>query len=180
MSSALPVTADDLLHLDLPGKRTELVRGRLLVSEPPGYWHGRVTADLFVAVANFAKAHNLGRVLASETGFKLRHDPDTVRAADVSFVARDRLPDPPPLGYAEMAPDLAVEVLSPSDRPGRVLAKVGDWLEAGSRLVWVVDPLRREARVYRADGSESLVMHDGVLDGEGVLPGFSCPLASIL
>lgn len=116
MSAAEPLTADDLLHLHLglPGKRTELVRGRLVVSEPPGYWHGRVTAELFMAVGFFAKDHNAGHVLASETGFKLRHDPDTVRAAHVSFVGRDRLPDPPLLGYAEMAPDLAVEVLSPS------------------------------------------------------------------
>lgn len=79
-----------------------------------------------------------------------------------------------------MAPDLVVEVLSPDDRPGKVLAKVADWLSAGTRLVWVVDPERRLARVYRHDGSETLVSTDGALDGEAVLPGFSCPLVSIL
>jgi Uma2 family endonuclease len=73
-----------------------------------------------------------------------------------------------------------VEVLSPGDRPGETLAKVGDWLTAGSRLVWVVDPGRREARVYRQDGSETLIAERAVLNGEDVVPGFECSLAAIL
>ena len=79
-----------------------------------------------------------------------------------------------------MAPDLVVEVLSPDDRPGETLAKVGDWLEAGARLAWVIDPQRRLARVYRADGTESLLAESDALDGEDVLPGFNCPLGAIL
>jgi Uma2 family endonuclease len=79
-----------------------------------------------------------------------------------------------------MAPDLVVEVLSPRDRPGEVLAKVGDWLEAGALLVWVIDPRRRHARVYRQDGSEAVVTEQDSLDGEDVVPGFTCPLASVL
>src|SRR6267378_2358497 len=102
---------------------------------------------------------------------------ELVRAPDVAFVRRDRLPDPATTGFPEMAPDLVVEVLSPDDRPGETLAKVGDWLEAGARLAWVIDPQRRLARVYRADGTESLLAESDALDGEDVLPGFSCPLA---
>lgn len=79
-----------------------------------------------------------------------------------------------------MTPDLVVEVLSPGDRPGEVLAKVADWLTAGTRLVWVVDPERRLARVYRADGTEGVVTEHDALDGEDVVPGFSCELAAIL
>jgi Uma2 family endonuclease len=79
-----------------------------------------------------------------------------------------------------MAPDLAVEVLSPDDRPGEVLEKVGDWLNAGVRLVWVVDPRRNAARVYRSDGSETHLAAGDTLDGEDVLPGFSCRLADVL
>jgi Uma2 family endonuclease len=79
-----------------------------------------------------------------------------------------------------MAPDLAVEVLSPGDRPGEVLGKVGDWLRAGCRVVWVIDPERRQVRVYRTDGSESVLGESDALDGEDVLPGFSCPLADLL
>jgi len=73
-----------------------------------------------------------------------------------------------------------VEVLSPDDRPGETLAKVGDWLEAGARLVWVIDPERRQARVYRPDGSESLIGELDRLQGEDVLSGFECQVAAIL
>jgi len=90
------------------------------------------------------------------------------------------LPDPDLLGYPALAPDLVVEVLSPGDRPGETLAKVADWLSAGSGLVWVIDPDRRQARVYRQDGTEALVTGDQALDGEVVVPGFSCPLEAIL
>jgi len=85
----------------------------------------------------------------------------------------------PPRGFAELAPDLAVEVLSPDDRPGEVLAKVGDWLNAGARAVWVMDPIRALARVYRDDGSESILGAKDVLLGDEVLPGFEYPLSAI-
>src|SRR3989449_5669332 len=81
---------------------------------------------------------------------------------------------------SDLGPDLVVEVLSPDNRPGETLAKVGDWLEGGARLVWVIDPERRVARVYRGDGTETHVAETGTLDGEDVLPGFSCGLRSIL
>ena len=180
MHPATPLTADELLRLNIPDKRTELVRGVLVVREPAGYRHGEVAARLATVVANHVNAQDLGRVLAAETGFKLATDPDTVRAPDVAFIRRERLPDPPPRGFAALAPDLVVEVLAPDDRPGEVLAKVGDWLSAGCALVWVVDPIRQFARVYRADGSESFVAADDALEGENVLPGFSCALAEVL
>jgi Uma2 family endonuclease len=85
-----------------------------------------------------------------------------------------------PRGYADVAPDLAVEVLSPDDRAGEVLAKVSDWLRAGCQLVWVIDPDRRVARVYRADGSESLTSGGAALDGEDVLPGFTCRVEDLV
>ena len=174
------MTAEELLRTGISGKRTELVRGVLVVREPPGWLHGRVAMELARQIANHVAAHRLGAVLTAETGFTLARRPDTVRAPDVAFVRGERVPDPEPRGFAELAPDLAVEVLSPGDRPGEVLAKVADWLTAGTRLVWVVDPERRLARVYRHDGSESIVGADEALDGEDVLPGFVCPLASIL
>ena len=173
------MTADQLLRLNLPDKRTELVKGALVVREPAGYRHGEVAVKLTMAIAGFVHDRQLGAVLAAETGFKLFTNPDTVRAPDVAFVHRDRLPESSPAGYAPFAPDLVVEVLSPDDRPGEVLAKVADWLSAGCWLVWVVDPVRRTARVYRADGTESLLTDRDALDGEEVLPGFACPLASM-
>src|SRR5206468_4287427 len=82
-----------------------------------------------------------------------------------AFVRRERLPSSVPVGFPELAPDLVVEVLSPDDRPGETLAKVGDWLEAGARLVWVIDPQGRNARVYRADGSQTSVSEADHLEG---------------
>ena len=170
------MSADDLLRLNIADARTELVRGELVVREPTGYRHGAVAARLLIAVGTFVESHALGRVFTAETGFRLRRDPDTVRAPDVAFVRLDRAPNPPPLGFAELAPDLVVEVLSPEDRPGEVLSKIGDWLEAGTSLVWVVDPEQRSARVYRADGTQDQLGETDRLNGEAVLPGFDCEL----
>jgi len=174
------MTADELLHVRIPDKRVELVRGRLVVREPAGLRHGRVAMELARLLANYVDDRGMGRVYAAETGFTVARDPDTVRAPDVAFIRRDRLPDPEPLGFPDLAPDLVVEVLSPGDRPGEILATVADWLSAGTRLVWVVDPLRRVARVYRQDGSETIVTAEAALEGEEVLPGFACPLETIL
>jgi Uma2 family endonuclease len=173
-------TAEDLLRFREPGKTAELVRGVLIVREPPATVHGARSARLLYRVGDFVERHDLGAVFAQDTGFKIQRDPDTVRAPDVAFVARDRLAQIPEEGYAEIAPDWVAEILSPSDRPGEVLEKVGQWLSAGVRLVWVLDPVRRHARIYRADGSVSTVGPDDELDGEDVFPGFRCPLRDIV
>ena len=174
------MTADELFATRVPNKRTELVRGVLVVREPAGFRHGVVSAALTRLLGAHVATHGLGVVVAAETGFTLERDPDTVRAPDVAFVGQERLPDPDARGYAALAPDLVVEVLSPDDRPGEVLRKVSEWLTAGSRLVWVVDPAHRLARVYRADGSETVVAEADALDGEDVVAGFSCRLGEIL
>ena len=173
-------TAQDLLRFREPGKTAELVRGVLIVREPPGTGHGARAARLTVRVGAFVERHDLGQVYAQDTGFKIARDPDTVRAPDVAFVARERLAHIPDEGYAEVAPDWVAEIVSPNDRPGEVLEKVGQWLGAGVRLVWVLDQRRREARIYRADGTVSTVEPDGELNGEDVLPGFRCRLRDIL
>jgi Uma2 family endonuclease len=174
------VTAAELERISLPGKVVELVRGRLVVREPPGTRHGAIAANLAYYVADYVRRHGLGTVFAQDTGFKIQSDPDTVRAPDVAFVALERADRIPARGYAALAPDLLAEVLSPDDRPGEVLAKVADWLSAGVRLVWVVDPERLEARIYRPDGSLTVLGEHDALDGEDVLPGFTCPVMQIL
>lgn len=180
MPSTAPMTAEELLRLHPPHKRTELVDGVMLVREPAGFRHGVIAHRLSMLVGAHVVRHGLGSTVAAETGFILRRSPDTVRAPDVAFVARDRLPPHDTRGFAELAPELVVEVLSPDDQPGEVLAKCADWLRAGCRLVWVVDPDRREVRVYRADGSVAVVRERGVVDGEDVLPEFSCTVAEML
>lgn len=180
VSASSLVTAAELEHLHLPNKQVELVRGRLVVREPPGTWHGAISAKLLRLLGNFVDQQRLGAVFAQDTGFKIGSDPDTVRGPDVAFVRADQLDRVARRGYAALAPDLVAEVVSPDDRPAEVLAKAADWLGAGTRLVWVIDPQRSEARVHRADGTASVVPEDGVLDGEDVVPGFACELRDAL
>ncbi|MEX2157039.1 MAG: Uma2 family endonuclease [Gemmatimonadales bacterium] len=174
-----PLTAADVERISLPGKQVELVRGQLIVREPPGTHHGAIAANLAYYLGDFVRSHGLGRVFAQDTGFKIASDPDTVRAPDVAFVGGERVDQIPRRGYAELAPDLLAEVLSPDDRPGEVLAKVADWLGAGTKLVWVVDPERSEVRVYRQDGSLAVLRGNDSLAGEDILPGFTCPLVQV-
>src|SRR5882762_9513975 len=174
-----PMTAEDLLQPHVP-KHAELVRGVLVVREPPGFRHGEVTARLASALMMHVDAQHLGRVVAGDAGFKLQSDPDTVRGADIAFVSWERMPQQSPVGFPPLGPDLVVEVLSPGDRPGETLAKIADWLSAGTRLVWVIDSERRLARIYRQDGSESMLGAADSLQGEDVLPGFACTLGAVL
>jgi Uma2 family endonuclease len=173
-------TAAELFQLSIPGRRLELVKGELFEMAPAGGRHGSVAMTVGILLGAHVRANRLGRVFAAETGFILRLNPDTVRAPDAAFVAMHRLPGgEPPIGFVDLAPDLAVEVLSPSDRPGEVAEKVADWLRAGTRLVWVIDPATRSATVYRSlDDVQELSVADR-LDGEQVVPGFSCALAEV-
>ena len=173
------MTAEDLLKPGVP-ERADLVRGVLVVHEPPGFRHGEITVRLTIALGTYVDTRHLGRVVAGDAGFKLQSDPDTVRGADIAFVSWERMPQQSPVGFPPLGPDLVVEVLSPGDRPGETLAKIADWLSAGTRLVWVIDPERRLARIYRQDGSESILGADDALDGEDILPGFACNLRVIL
>lgn len=179
-SQARLMTAEELLGSDVPNKSTELVRGVLVVREPPGGWHGVLAARLTVLLGQHVYSRRAGEVLAQDTGFLIEREPDTVRAPDVAFVSAAKASAIGRRGYAPFAPDLAVEILSPGDRAGEVLGKVADWLRAGVRLVWVIDPDRRVAHVHRGDGTITIVHDDGALDGEDVLPGFTCSLREIL
>lgn len=124
--------------------------------------------------------HQLGTVLV-EAGYVLARNPDTVRGPDVSFVSSRSIPPHQiPDRFIVGAPDLAVEVLSPDDRPGDVAAKVADYFAAGTRLVWIVDPRAQRIRVRYADGGERVLGIENVLDGEQVVPGFRCGVAEVL
>src|SRR5881397_1893555 len=175
VSTSSLLTAEEVERISIPGKVTELVRGRLIVREPPGTHHGALAANLAYYLSDFVRRHGSGAIFAQDTEFKIASDPDSVRAPDVAFVARERTGLIRSRGYAELAPDLLAEILSPDDRPAEVLAKVADWLAAGTKLVWVIDPERSEVRVYRQDGSLSVLREGDSLDGEDVLPGFTCP-----
>jgi Uma2 family endonuclease len=136
-----------------------------------------VTSDIHVSLAVHVLAHRLGRVFAAETGFLLRTDPDTVRAPDVAFVRRERvLAVGRQPAYWPGAPDLAIEVVSPGDRPREVSENVATWLRYGTRMVVVVDPRRRTVAVHRPDQPVRMLSEADTLTGEDVVPGWSLPV----
>lgn len=179
-TSTTLMTADDLLNMPDDGWHYELVRGRLIRMTAASSRPSIVTANITIDIGSYVRRHRLGIVGSAEWGFLLAQDPDTVRAPDISFVAGERIPpEGIPQGFWPGAPDLAVEVLSPSNRAGEILEKVNDYLAAGTRLVWVVDPEARMATVFRLNGPTSREGEHGALDGEDVLPGFTLSLASV-
>ncbi len=184
-SAAVPgvrrsMTAEELYELPDDGMRHELVEGEPRTMPPAGFEHGDVAGELFFHVKAFVRQHRLGVVLAAETGFVLRRGPDTVRAPDLAFVRTDRVPAPEERQkFAELAPDLVAEVTSPYDRVGEVNGKVAQWLDAGVRLVWVVDPETRVVVAHLPGGVAHLLREGDALDGEDVLPGFRLPLSEL-
>jgi Uma2 family endonuclease len=169
-------TAEELLRAQDIG-RCELVRGELVMMVPPGFEHGRIGNRIGLRLGSFVESRGLGVVL-SEIGFVLSRKPDTVRAPDVAFVRSGRVAGPNP-GYVEGAPDLAVEILSPDDRPGYVRDKVAEWLEAGAGAVWVVDPRDRTVTVHRTRRKAVALGEADVLRGDGALRDLELPVREI-
>ena len=179
MSTMLHITtAEELLHAPELG-RCELVRGDLVMMSPAGFEHGRIVMRVSNPIADYVRDHALGVVTGAETGFHIARNPDTVRAPDVGFVRMERLPETTVSGFFDGPPDLAVEVLSPDDRPRAVAAKVEDWLTAGCLAVWVVDPAKRVVTVHRRGAAPQVFGTSDELDGEDVLPGFRVAVAEI-
>jgi Uma2 family endonuclease len=171
-------TEEDLLRTPRDGRKYELVDGQIRMS-PAGSRHGRVCMRLGARLHVFVEERHFGYVFESSTGFRLPGG--NVRVPDVSFVAMGRFPgDRPPVGFPDLAPDLAIEVLSPDDRSRDVLDKVGEYLQAGVRLVWVLDPERCTAAVHRSLTEVRRLGPDDSLDGEDVVPDFQCRLADVI
>ena len=174
------ITAEDLLRMPDDGFRYELVRGELRKMTPAGHQHGRIAINVTLPLAQHVRAHNLGTVYAAETGFRLAADPDTVRAPDVAFIRRDRVEAVGDVqGYWPGAPDLAVEVISPSDTYTEVEEKLFDWLDAGARLVIAVNPRQHTVTVYRSRADIVQLTEDDTLDGGDVVPGWSLPVREV-
>jgi Uma2 family endonuclease len=174
------ITAEELLRMPDDGCRYELVEGELRRMAPAGKPHGvlaiRVTGPLWLHV----ETHQLGEVCAAETGFRLASNPDTVRAPDVAFISRQRLEEVGEVeGYWPGAPDLAVEVISPNDPYTEVQGKVLAWLEAGTRMVVVVNPRQQTVAVYRSRTDIAILTETDTLDGQDVVPGWTLPIADL-
>jgi Uma2 family endonuclease len=170
------MTAEELFNLIDDSHRHELIKGELLTMPRPGFSHGTVTMNLSTLLHNHVKANKLG-LLAAEMGFKLESDPDTVLAPDISFIARDRVGVRSD-GYRVRPPDLAVEVLSPSDRKSQVERKTALWLELGAKAVWNVDPRKQTVEVIRAEGVRRVFRDSDELVDDTV-PGFRVKVSEI-
>ena len=173
------ITADELLRMPDDGNRRELVSGELREMTPAGHEHGRYTMRFSVPLGQHVDENNLGVVYAAETGFQLSTNPDTVRAPDVAFVARERAASVSAGPGYFRAPDLAVEVVSPSDTYAEVESKVEDWLRAGCRLVVVVNPRNQTLKTYRALTDIAVLTVDDTLDAGDVVPGFRLPVRKV-
>jgi Uma2 family endonuclease len=176
-----PWSEADLWELADDARRFELVRGELLMMSPASPVQSEYAALLSAALVAFVYPRRLGGVYVSEPGFELQPAPEQViRAPDVAFVRRERIPPPEQRqGFWKLAPDLAAEIISPSETSEAVQAKVRDYLAAGTRLVWLVYPRQRSVMSYHAGGQfQQHGPHDSLEGGE-VLPGFSYALAEL-
>lgn len=178
-------TADDLWELSTAAgyadQRLELSEGELIVMSPSGGNHGIIAMQIGWIIKSFVEAQKLGHVFGAETGFVLdaaTGSAYTLRAPDVAYVSRDRLPAGAPDGFLPLAPDLAVEVVSPNDRADDVNRKLLDYLRFGTRMIWLVYPATRTIVVH--DGAVAHVLsEDAVIEGGDVLPGFSLPVKRV-
>lgn len=173
-----PVTPEEL-YANPQWGRCELVKGRVIQMSPAGHFHGQYGADILFYITQHVKARKLGRVYTAETGFMFP-DGKTVRAPDVMFLSAARVPPDLPFdGFLPVAPDLAVEVVSPADSFNEVTAKAESYLAVGVKLVWVVDPLGRRVYVYRPGDTVRRLDSSATLGGEDVLPGFALPVKAL-
>ena len=146
---------------------------------PAGSEHGGIIENVAFHLSGFVRSHKLGKIFGAETGFFIHRNPDTVRAPDVAFVRAERLSAKLPKGFFEGAPDLAVEVLSPEDRPGYVQAKIRDWFDAGCLAVWIVDPGDETVTIYEGTRDAVVLHRDETQTDARVLPGFSVAVSEI-
>ncbi len=174
------ITADDLLALPDDGRRYELVRGELVEMAPGSDEHGFAGSELSWRLGAFVSQHRLGTSRIAETGFWIERNPDTIRAPDYAFISYDRMPNRPShRGYAQVVPDLVVEVASPNDRQPEIDAKTQMWLDAGVGLVLNVYPETQTVYTRHDDGSVRRFGPDDILTCDPVLTGFTCPVADI-
>lgn len=174
-----PITLAQFEYVRRDDSDDELSRGMLVREPPPGARHGVVASDLFAALQGHPEVVECGR-LVFNSGFLLQDDPPTWRMPDVAWIARERLPAEVPTTSWRLAPDLAVEVVSPGNRTSDMQQRALDYLDAGTRLFWVVDPESRSVMVYRSRSDIRLLTEDDELTGEDVMPSFRLRLSALL
>ena len=181
------VTEEEFLARYGPKDRVELVDGEVIPKygaegplSPTSGAHGRIVRNLLFALESYVRSRGRGEVYTDPTAFVISEQPRRIRCPDVACVEAGRLPDETAMGpLFRLAPDLAAEVIAPSEPALAVDAKVDLYLECGVRLVWKVDPKRRLVTAYTPDGATSPTTEDGTLTGRDVLPDFALPLREL-
>lgn len=171
------VTAEELERFPSDDFRYELVDGRVIRMSPVGYLHGRVVMRFGSLLEQHVRSRCLGAVM-TEVGFKLKSNPDTVRAPDVAFIRGDRIPSVPPKGFWEGTADLAVEVVTPDDTRAEIRQKVDEYRTRGTAIVLVIDPEGETVSVSRPHAERTLCADDE-LNLDDVVPGFRCRVGEI-
>jgi Uma2 family endonuclease len=179
MVSTKLMTADELERLPDDGNRYELVQGELIAMSPVNLLHVRTVMNVLVPLHAFVTENRLG-IVGPEGGYVLHRNPDTVLAPDVAFVRADRWPTgEAEKHFGDFPPDLAVEVRSPSESMRSLLAKARTYLDAGVRLVWLVDPESQTILVFAPDADPITLTESDTLDGGDVVPGFRLSVADV-
>ena len=175
-----PLTAADLLAFHAKGIRGELIRGVISETMSTGGEHGEIVVNLATELKNFIKPRRLGRLAASHSGVLLERSPDTVREPDIAFFSAAKIPLGVRVrGYYEVPPDIAVEIASPTDTIAALNDKALMWLRYGARLVWTLHPDARRVDIHTPDGQVRSLTDGDALDGNDILPGFTCPISDI-
>lgn len=178
-STAL-MTAEEFSNLPDDDLRHELINGEVITMPLPKFPHGRAAMRLGGPLVNFVSDHDLGEFFISEVGFQLTWNPDTVLGPDLAFISKERLKETGEIeGYWQGPPDLAVEVRSPGDRRGKVNKKISQWLESGTRQVWIVEPKHRTVTVYRSESDTTTFSGSDYLESPDLFPGFRLSLERI-
>ena len=172
-------TAEEFAEMDLDDdRRYELVRGVLQMRDSPLRKHGYIATEIAYRIRSYLEIHPIGAVLA-QVWYTTERTPDTVRLPDVSFVTTEHFHQMPEFKPGDVAPDLAIEVLSPSNRPKEVTQKVAEYLMKGAGLVWIIDPKTRSVAVFAPDALPYRLGAGEFLDGDELLPGFRIEVGTI-
>ncbi len=172
------LSGEDLFEMGDIG-RAELLEGKLRLMAPTGYEHGRNELTVGKIIDAFVEKQGLGHVFVGEVGIYTRRSPDTVRGADVLYISKERFAKVQSKSYLDVAPELIVEIISPSDRWADTMKKLEEYFNIGVEAVWIVDPKHRTVRVYRSPTSVERFAEGDALTCKDVLPGFQCSIAAL-
>ena len=172
-TTPVTMTLEEFLASDLEGY--EYIEGELIPRMPTSGEHGKINITLILLLGSHVRGNQLGDIYSADTGFQVG---ERMLIPDVAFLSKARIPDDISKAF-QIPPDLAVEVVSPTDASARIEEKAFAYLAAGTQLVWVLRPKSKTILVYRSETDIQLLTQNDILTGEDVVEGFSCPVAAL-